>query len=154
MKLMKTIPINRSEEFVIVDDDVFLVFEGRKMHRIGKGYVGSFKDGKLDYVHREILGLKPFDGMEADHINRNKLDNRRCNLRVATRSQNCANTSIGSRNKTGVRGVWFCNEKKKFRVQIQNLGRRISLGSFITLREANEARIKAEAELLGEFAPR
>lgn len=45
------------------------------------------------YMHREILGLKPGDGhgIEADHINHDGLDNRRCNLRACTRSENLRN---------------------------------------------------------------
>ncbi len=43
---------------------------------------------RAEFLHRRVLGLKPDDPREADHINRDKLDNRRVNLRAVTRSQN------------------------------------------------------------------
>ena len=54
---------------------------------------GTTRNGvhKTLFMHREIMGLKAGDGLEIDHINRNPLDNRRANLRLATRKENCAN---------------------------------------------------------------
>ena len=50
-------------------------------------------------MHREILGLRAGDGREVDHINRNSLDNRRINLRVSTRKENCANRGPRERSE-------------------------------------------------------
>lgn len=46
-------------------------------------------------LHMRILGVPP-EGMVIDHINRNKLDNRRCNLRIISQSDNCKNSSRAS----------------------------------------------------------
>src|SRR4051794_6479842 len=58
----------------------------------GRGYVShSVTRGPELKLHRVILGLIPRDGLEADHINRDKLDNRRANLRIVTTAQNAQN---------------------------------------------------------------
>ncbi len=65
------------------------------------GYAFTTIDGKNIYMHRMILDAKP--GEITDHINRNRLDNRRVNLRRCTQAQNCVNRPTQS--KTGFRGV-------------------------------------------------
>lgn len=65
------------------------------------------------YMHRQILGLPHGDPHEADHINRNKLDNRRVNLRIVTRGQNAQN--LDSRGTTSpFRGVCWDRGRKKW----------------------------------------
>ena len=52
--------------------------------RLGRtGYAVRWRDGGTIYLHREVLGLERGDGLEADHVNRDRLDNRRANLRAA-----------------------------------------------------------------------
>ena len=82
--------------------------------------VSSERGRQAMLMHRMLLNAGP--GEEVDHINRDPLDNRRSNLRLATRSQNCANTHV--RNSTGYRGVsWsrnryqaegFCNHERHY----------------------------------------
>src|SRR5688572_14268873 len=55
------------------------------------GYAASIQGGRKVYMHRLILGAPR--GMDVDHENRDGLDNRRCNIRVATRSQNIGRAS-------------------------------------------------------------
>jgi HNH endonuclease len=84
------------------------------------------------YMHREIMGLTPGDGKEVDHINRDKLDNRRENLRVVSRAQNVDN--CGSKHErvnpaekvSAFRGVSWHAQKGKWRSRYK--GR--SLGLF------------------------
>lgn len=57
----------------------------------GRGYAY----GSPGFMHRVLLGLKKRDGREIDHINRNRLDNRRANLRLCDRSSNMLNTERG-----------------------------------------------------------
>ncbi len=90
--------------------------------------------------------------MDVDHINGNRLDNRKCNLRLATRSQNLQN----SRKRTGCssrfKGVNWLGQNKRWRARIKVFGKEIALGCFISELEAAEAYNKAAKEHFGDFA--
>lgn len=82
--------------------------------------------------------------MQVDHINHDKLDNRKLNLRICTSSQNSHN-----RNVKGI----SCNEEgNKCKARICFDGRQIHLGYFNTKEKAIMARRKAEKKYFGEFA--
>ena len=72
--------------------------------------------GELLYMHRLIM--MPPKEIEIDHINRDKLDNRKTNLRYADRSMNCLNIGIQKNNTSGVTGVSFCKLKQKWRAYV------------------------------------
>lgn len=115
------------------------------------GYVRVYLGGrKFNRLHRLIMN--PGDGFVVDHINRNKLDNRRENLRVCKQADNTKNSSIRADNVSGKKGVWWSTERKKWCVQIQTNGKRRSLGRFDSLEAAMTARSTAEKELWGEYA--
>lgn len=106
-------------------------------------------------LHRDILG-EACKNMLVDHINKNPLDNRRCNLRVVTVSQNAMNQAKQKNRSSKYKGVNLDKEKqhhaKKWRAQIKKEGKRIHLGRFLTEKEAAEAYNKAALELFGDFA--
>ena len=77
-----------------------------------------------------------------DHINRNPLDNRKCNLRVVTQLENTWNRGICKRNKSGVNGVY--KHKNKWGVAINYKRKRIYLGLYETIEEAEKVRKEAE----------
>lgn len=124
-----------------------MVYASRYIH-LGNG------KGTSKSLHREVmeqaLGRKLATREEIDHINGNALDNRRENLRIATRSQNAMNTRMYANNKTGFRGVR--RTKNKYEASITSDGKRYPLGFFDTAEEAHEAYKAKAKELHGEFA--
>lgn len=95
--------------------------------------------GLSKHMSRVILGVDDF----VDHINHNKLDNRKCNLRVVTKSQNAMNS-----NSAGV----SVQENGKFCAYIKRDGKRFNLGTYVFIEEALYARWYAEKILFGEYA--
>ncbi len=111
-----------------------------------KVWVGKTSTNVL--MHRFIMGAE--SGQEIDHVNGNRLDNRRSNLRFATREQNARNRKTPSNNKSGYKGVRL--ERRKWRARIQFDGKQISLGNFETPEEAAYAYNEAAKRYYGEFA--
>lgn len=89
-------------------------------------------------------------GMDVDHINREKLDNRPENLRLATTSQNRANIGMQRNNSTGYKGVFL--DRGKFRAAIRVTGIRRYLGTFSSARAAAAAYDGAALTVFGEYA--
>lgn len=100
-------------------------------------------------MHRVIDGTTP--GLETDHRNGNGLDNRRENLRAATKTQQRHNQRIAINNVSGVKGVGFHKARKKWHAYISVGNKQRHVGIFATLEEAKIAREKAVMELHGEF---
>lgn len=99
-------------------------------------------------MHRLLMNAPPH--LQVDHINRDKLDNRRENLRFATRSQNQANKNVGKNNTSRFKGV---NQNKgKWEARIKYHGRRINLGRFTNRVKAALVYDAASLILYGEFA--
>mgnify|MGYP003504821894 FL=1 len=100
-------------------------------------------------LHRVIAGTP--DGVEVDHRDGDGLNNRRENLRMATRAQNTRNRSLQSNNTSGVKGVRFDATRNKWRAYIRVCGVLKYIGSYEALDEASEAYAEASARLHGEF---
>lgn len=92
--------------------------------------------------------------IEIDHVNGTRSDNRICNLRLATRSQNGANSQLSKRNSTGLKGVKYDPraKKKKWTARIVVNRREIYLGSFIDAESAHRAYCAAAETNFGNFA--
>ena len=87
-----------------------------------------------------------------DHINMDKSDNRICNLREATHSQNAFNTPRPPSNTSGFKGVSWYGRAQKYRAQITAYGKRHYLGLFDDPCLAHEAYKAASIKLHGEFS--
>jgi len=115
--------------------------------RVGCAHNNGYRqfrfDGTLALEHRAIWELHngPIpDGLDIDHINRDRSDNRIENLRLATRSQNCHNTEG--------KGYSWNKRRKKFVAYISNMGRTIYLGGFDNEEDARGAYLEAKGALI------
>lgn len=145
-------------KFALVDDEDF---EELNKHKwcIGGGYalreIWINGKGKTELMHR-VINKTP-DGLQTDHINWNKLDNRKINLRSCTASQNRMNRGCPKNNSTGVKGVRIQVRKHKgktykyIQAQIGVNGKQIHLGIFKTLEEASQSYADAVKKYFGEF---
>lgn len=118
------------------------------------GYLRVMVDRHKLYVHRVAFaiyhGVWPESGV--DHVNGITSDNRICNIRSANQEKNARNTKLSKANKTGVKGVCFCNRRNKYIASIRANGTDMYLGGYETLDEASNVRKKYEEQLFGEFA--
>lgn len=87
-----------------------------------------------------------------DHINGNGLDNRRSNLREATKAQNGQNSGLSTRNKSGFKGVRLIARTGRWIAEIRPNRKTIYLGTFATPDDAARAYDAAAVEHYGEFA--
>lgn len=132
------------------DIDDYEKIKDYSWHKSSDGYIvaHSHEDSsKIIRIHRLILDTNEF----IDHINHNKSDNRKCNLRVASYIQNSQNRSIQNNNTTNVTGVYWNKKNKKWVVIIVVNKRRMYLGSYANKDEAIEVRQNAEKKYFGEF---
>ena len=141
---------NKGEEVArtLIDLECIDLVKKYKWYLTNHGYVINDKVGQL---HR--LLMNPGEDLVVDHINRDRLDNRRENLRICTIQQNSMNKSVQCNNISGTQGVCWCKDNKIWLAYIGINGKRIHLGCFKTKKEAVEARRLAEIEYFGEFAP-
>lgn len=125
-----------------------------KMLSTGYLSVAITMDGAVTrlQIHRIIWAMHTgaWPAAEIDHINGDKADNRICNLREASRSQNVANQGPLPRNKVGLKGV--CPHGERYRAQIKTQGEVLYLGMFDTPESAHEAYCTAARKYHGEFA--
>ena len=91
------------------------------------------------------------EGMETDHIDCNKLNNRRNNLRICTSSQNRWNRTAISTNTSGVKGVSWEKARNKWRVGITYRYKHHNLGRFDSIEDAAEAYKSKAIELFENF---
>ena len=102
-------------------------------------------------LHRVIIGDIP-EGYEVDHANGNGLDNRRRNLRIATREQNARNIAHPTSNTSGYKGVSMDQRTKKWVAHIRYGNKKHYLGSFQTRKDAAIAYNQKAEEVHGDFA--
>ena len=106
-------------------------------------------------LHRIIMDCKPYDNILIDHKNTlEKFDNRKSNLRVATRQQNMFNSQLAKNNASGFTGVYWSKKDKSWYSQINCGVNRVHLGYTKTKEQAIVQRLEAEVKYFGvEFAP-
>lgn len=104
-------------------------------------------------VMERMLSRKLTSKERVDHVNQNGLDNRRCNLRLASSSQNAINGATRIDNTSGYRGVSWSKRDAKWCAYITVRGKQIRLGCFSDPEEAATVYQDAAKKYFGEFAP-
>jgi hypothetical protein len=108
--------------------------------------------GRMVRMHRYLMDAP--DGTEVDHQDRDGLNNRRYNLRIATSGENKMNSLYPTNGSSGLRGVTFQarNSINPWQARIGCEGKKIQIGSFPTIESAARAYDAKAIELYGEFA--
>jgi len=140
---------------IIVDDadgDLLEVVYAYKNKRTCYA-VGAGQSPK--HIHRIIasrmVGRELTPQEHTDHANGNGLDNRRANIRIATRSENAANQTLSKRNTSGIKGVRWSEPNQKWRAQIKVNQKIHHLGYHTDPADAHRAYVEAARAYFGEF---
>jgi len=141
---MKEIPLTNSSEKALVDDEDFIELSKSKWFSQG-GYAYETTRCKTR-MHQLLISCPP--DKKVDHIDRNRLNNQRSNLRVATNSQNAINKEFP--NRLGYRGVK--HNRGKYEAQITLNNEYKYLGRFSSIHDAAKAYNEAAIKFHGEFA--
>lgn len=120
-----------------LDNDDYEVLSRAKVEFDGRYAIQRKLNGRKLYLHQIVMGR--VDKL-IDHINQDKLDNRKSNLRFADKSQNSINSKKRIDNKTGIKGVCYIKSRGVYQVDYCNK----RIGSFKTIGEAIGARLGAE----------
>jgi hypothetical protein len=150
---------------VLVDDEDFERLNNFRWHIKNKKnvfYVNRNilikKEGTTQYkqktipMHRQIMSLTFGDKLLVDHINHNPLDNRKCNLRIATRLENNRNSTSRKNSSSKYLGVSWSNHNKRWMAYIRIKGKTIHLGGFKIEEDAALAYNQAAVEYFREYA--
>jgi hypothetical protein len=153
--MSKIIPLTQGKEAIVDDEDFEYLNQWKWRYSGGRrpGYAitgESFKKGGRFRMHRLIVNAP--SNIDVDHINGNRLDNRRENLRFCNQSQNLANSKLQVNNTSGYKGVCWNKRIKKWHSQVGSRKNRKNLGEFNTAEEAAKAHDEAAKKLYGEFA--
>lgn len=149
---MKQIELTKNK-YALVDDEDFEPLSLYKWHTTPDGYAAKMgvTDGQRVVIrmHRELLDAPK--GTYVDHINGDKLDNRKTNLRFATHQQNCHNTKVKKRNKLGLKGVCLHKLSGLYIARIKAHGKTHYLGYYKTPEEAYAVYCKRGPAFHGTF---
>lgn len=155
MSTVKLVPLHgkyADGRSAIVDAaDYLLVTDGGKwFHGIGGYAIRSGPNRTTQSIHRLVTNAP--EGLQVDHINGDKLDNRRSNLRVCTASQNKGNTPPYANSTSQYRGVSWNIRNEVWQVKIRRDGKLRHVGHFQDEVQAAKAYDRAARQVFGEFA--
>jgi len=153
---MKTIQLTNSNQVALVDDEDYDYLNQWTWRTNASGYACRKTTNKQRkcitfFMHRVIMAIVD-PTINIDHINDNKLDNQRSNLRCATRSQNTGNQRKLTKASSKYKGVSVYTKTHKWQAQINCNKQHYYLGLFATEIEAARAYNKKAVELFGAFA--
>lgn len=139
----------------LFDLDDLPIIESRSWYVDKDGYLTSsyYYLGMLRIIRFHRIVAHPQPGQCVDHKNKNRADNRKQNLRCCSALENNWNKSLYATNTSGVTGVSFDKQRKRWVASITHNGKRIFIGRFHDKEDAVAARLNAEVHLFGEFSP-
>ena len=139
--LIKIIPIN-SETVYFTDysDEMYRLTSGVRWI-VSRGYLQGYVNKKNIFLHHLVLPRQ--QGMYCDHINRNRTDNRLCNLRNVTPTENRFNCGLSKANTSGYLGVSWNIKNKSWMASLRVNGKSKNLGYYNNPQEAHEAFLNA-----------
>lgn len=148
------VPLGKTEITAIIDIRDLDLIRPYRWVLSGNGYAHAHNRGATGKIlmHRLILGLAPEDEYETDHINHNRIDNRRCNLRLCSRVQNCWNQVHRKDNTSGHPRVYLHKRTNRWIAQIVVNGIHRHLGYYDRYEDALEIRRRAQEDSFGEFS--
>jgi hypothetical protein len=141
--MTKKIKVGRNH-YAIVDEDIYEYLNKFKWH-YKEGYATA-----TVRMHRLIIPVN--NGEIIDHINHDRLDNRKTNLRACKRINNGWNRSINKNNKSGYKGVYWDKKAKKWKAQIAFCKKKLNLGRYFDKISAATAYNISAKKLFGKFA--
>lgn len=143
--------INLKEEnlYFLIDRDDWDKIKYHSWYYSKRGYATSRIDGKLVTLHQYLLGQK---GIEIDHKDRNKLNNRRSNLRISQHYQNMGNVGLRSDNSSGYKGVRWLASRNLWESNITYKKKRYYIGKSKDPLSLAKKYAKKEIELRGDYA--
>ena len=121
---------------MLIDEEDAHIIAGKNVYVASRGYP-CISRGRTYKVHRIIMNA-PEDKV-VDHINGNKLDNRKINLRLCTNRENLMGQKIPRDNKSGFKGVYWYKASKKWMAKIVVNYKTIYLGLFDKVEDAGMA---------------
>ena len=119
----------------------------------GHGYLSVLVNRRRYLVHRLawLISYGEFPAEQIDHINCVRDDNRLCNLRAATSTENHVNAPRTKRNKNGYKGISFIARDGKWMARTSKNRQFIYLGTYDTQEEAHAAYVAGAARTHGDF---
>ena len=145
--MTKCIPITQGQ-FAIVDDEDFQSLSTHKWYFTGKYARRHINKTISILMHREIMNHP--QGSEVDHIDGDRLNNTRSNLRVCSHAQNGYNRKISRNNACGFKGV--VKRKNRWVAQIYVNDKWTYLGTYHDPKSAALAYNQGASKYFGEFA--
>jgi hypothetical protein len=137
------------EDFELVSRFTWCFSAVKDRPDVGYAKTRDNETGRQFRLHQLVLG---FPSHMIDHINRDRLDCRKKNLRAATGKQNQGNREGSKNNTSGYRGVYWHVRDAVWRAQIMRNKKQIGLGTFQSAEDAARAYDRAAREHFGDFA--